>query len=275
MSTKLSPLPLSFWMAGAENTKLGQAAYKWFSLLGKAAAWAIDTRDPLTCGEAMLDLMAWERGVTRTPFDTERLYRLRVKHAFENGKDAGNAGGWKRIRAKTGREARPKSCRPRDPGRIHVRRVRCLDGLQHPCSRPGSFSLSVQAASAFCRLLQMHLASVLVRQARGGRLLPREFRHVPPHSHSAGMSCLPWPRTYGEPRMSFLKLDDYTVPGFGLNVGFSGPLKDEDASGESSSTARAKKETRAKSSRSAFLSVSASTPRSKWTAPAPWKSAHS
>ena len=41
--------------------------------------------------------------------------------------------------------------------------------------------------------------------------------------------------------MSFLKLDDYTVPGFGLNVGIAGPLKDEDASGESSSTARAKK----------------------------------
>jgi hypothetical protein len=41
--------------------------------------------------------------------------------------------------------------------------------------------------------------------------------------------------------MSFLKLDDYTVPGFGLNVGISAPLKDEDASGESSSTARAKK----------------------------------
>jgi len=97
MSTKLSPLSLSFWMAGAESTKLGQAAYKWFSLLGKAAAWAIDTRDPLTCGEAMLDLMAWERGVTRTPFDTERLYRLRVKHAYENGRDAGSAGGWKRI----------------------------------------------------------------------------------------------------------------------------------------------------------------------------------
>ena len=89
--------PLSFWMAGAENTKLGQAAHKWFSLLGKAAAWGIDTRDPLTCGEAMLDLLAWERGVTRTPFDTERLYRLRVKHAYENGKDAGSASGWKRI----------------------------------------------------------------------------------------------------------------------------------------------------------------------------------
>ena len=41
--------------------------------------------------------------------------------------------------------------------------------------------------------------------------------------------------------MSFLKLDEYTVPGYGLNVGISAPLKDEDASGETSSTARAKK----------------------------------
>ena len=41
--------------------------------------------------------------------------------------------------------------------------------------------------------------------------------------------------------MSFLKLDEYTVPGYGLNVGINAPLKDEDASGETSSTARAKK----------------------------------
>ena len=41
--------------------------------------------------------------------------------------------------------------------------------------------------------------------------------------------------------MSFLILDDFTVPGFGLNVSVSEQLKSEDASGESSSTATAKK----------------------------------
>lgn len=41
--------------------------------------------------------------------------------------------------------------------------------------------------------------------------------------------------------MSYLKLDDYRVPGFGLKVGFTFKLKDEDASGETSSTATAKK----------------------------------
>lgn len=92
-----APLTLSFWMAGAESTKLGQAAYAWFSLLGKAAAWGVDNRDPLTCGETMLDLIAWERGVTRTPWDSDRLYRLRVHYAYENATDAGAVNGWKRI----------------------------------------------------------------------------------------------------------------------------------------------------------------------------------
>lgn len=39
----------------------------------------------------------------------------------------------------------------------------------------------------------------------------------------------------------FLLLDDYTVPGFGLTTSLTLPIKDEDASGDSSSTSRAKK----------------------------------
>lgn len=44
----------------------------------------------------------------------------------------------------------------------------------------------------------------------------------------------------------FLLLDDYTVPGFGLTVSLTLPIKDEDASGDSSSTAKAKKGDKAK-----------------------------
>lgn len=88
---------LSFWMDGAENTKLGKAAHAWFSLLGKAASWGIVSRDPLTCGQAALDMLAWERGVKRYAGEPGRLYRLRVKYAYENGKDAGGVNGWKRI----------------------------------------------------------------------------------------------------------------------------------------------------------------------------------
>lgn len=39
----------------------------------------------------------------------------------------------------------------------------------------------------------------------------------------------------------FLLLDGYTVPGFGLTVSLTLPIKDEDASGDSSSTSKAEK----------------------------------
>lgn len=39
----------------------------------------------------------------------------------------------------------------------------------------------------------------------------------------------------------YLLLDDYTVPGFGLTAALTLPIKDEDASGDSSSTSKAKK----------------------------------
>jgi len=92
-----SPFSLSFWMDGAENAKLGQAAYKWFAQLGKAASWGIRSLDPLDCGLIALDLIAWSRGITRYAGEGERLYRLRVRYAYANGKDAGSINGWKRI----------------------------------------------------------------------------------------------------------------------------------------------------------------------------------
>lgn len=46
--------------------------------------------------------------------------------------------------------------------------------------------------------------------------------------------------------MSFLRLDNYTVPGFGLIASLSMPFEDEDASGESSNTAKASKGIKAK-----------------------------
>ena len=97
MSSPLSPFSLSFWMNGAENSKLGKAAYAWFSLLGKTAAWSLDNRDPMTCDERTLNLLAWERCVRRYPGEPERLYRLRVKYAYANAKDSGQTAGWGRI----------------------------------------------------------------------------------------------------------------------------------------------------------------------------------
>lgn len=94
---RLALFPLSFWMNGAESTKLGKAAHAWFSMLGKAAAWSLDNRDPMTCDERTLNLLAWERCVRRYPGEPERLYRLRVTHAYANARDSGQTAGWGRI----------------------------------------------------------------------------------------------------------------------------------------------------------------------------------
>ncbi len=94
---KPEPFVLPFWEEGAENSKLGRAAHAWFSLLARAASWGIMSKDPMTCDETALDLLAWERNVKRYGGEPERLYRLRVNYAYENGRDAGLVSGWKRI----------------------------------------------------------------------------------------------------------------------------------------------------------------------------------
>lgn len=92
------PLPtVSFWMDGANAQALCLAAQQWFQRLGDAAIWPVRQCDAMTCSLLVLDLLAWQRGVTRYEGEPERLYRLRVKYAYANGRDAGGTAGWKRI----------------------------------------------------------------------------------------------------------------------------------------------------------------------------------
>lgn len=53
--------------------------------------------DPLECGESLLNLIAWDRGIQRFSNEPLPLYRKRVKYAFANARDAGEATGFKRI----------------------------------------------------------------------------------------------------------------------------------------------------------------------------------
>lgn len=54
-------------------------------------------QDPLTCSEAMLTLLAWERDITRFKGEPLALFRKRVKYAFINAQDSGEVAGFKRI----------------------------------------------------------------------------------------------------------------------------------------------------------------------------------
>ncbi len=100
MSDNFNQLPepkLPFWMAGAELSKLGMAAHKFFAKLADWCVWPARQMDPLTASLPILDLIAWQRGIKRYDGEPERLYRLRVAYAYPNARDAGQVNGWKRI----------------------------------------------------------------------------------------------------------------------------------------------------------------------------------
>ena len=95
-------LDLKFWLAGTELTKLKDAAQGWWEQVEGWLRWPLLQMDADTCHLTVLDLLAWQRDITRFKGEPEALYRLRVKHAFINSVDAGSTAGMKRILQRLG-----------------------------------------------------------------------------------------------------------------------------------------------------------------------------
>lgn len=90
-------LELKFWLAGTELSKLRDAAQAWWERVESWVSWPLQQLDAETCHLAVLELMAWQRDITRFRGEPESLFRLRVKYAFVNAVDAGSTAGFKRI----------------------------------------------------------------------------------------------------------------------------------------------------------------------------------
>jgi hypothetical protein len=90
-------LELPFWLDGDEPTKLKAAAQAWWEKVEDWMGWPLLQLDAETCHLSVLDLLAWQRDITRYRGEPESLYRLRVKYAFVNAVDAGSVAGFKRI----------------------------------------------------------------------------------------------------------------------------------------------------------------------------------
>lgn len=98
----MSPLKLPFWLGGPELAKLKDAAQAWWVMVTDWMRWPLQQLDAETCHHTILDLLAWQRDITRFKGEPETLYRLRVKHAFINAVDAGSTAGLKRILVRLG-----------------------------------------------------------------------------------------------------------------------------------------------------------------------------
>ena len=95
-------LELPFWLDGEEATKLKASAQAWWESAEGWMRWPLLQMDPETCHLSVLDLLAWQRDISRYNGEPERLYRLRVKYAFVNAVDAGSVAGFRRILQRLG-----------------------------------------------------------------------------------------------------------------------------------------------------------------------------
>jgi hypothetical protein len=94
----LMPKPvLPSWMSKGEVVKLATTAHQWFSLLREWTLLPLKQLDPMTCSETILDLIALQRDIERFETEPLDLYRLRVRYAYVNARDAGSVEGFKRI----------------------------------------------------------------------------------------------------------------------------------------------------------------------------------
>lgn len=95
-------LDLSFWSNKGNSIPLIKAAQGYWDSVAKSLLWPLTQTDPLTCTETILNFIAYQRDITRFDGEPLWLYRLRVKHAFINAKDAGSVAGIKRIFTRLG-----------------------------------------------------------------------------------------------------------------------------------------------------------------------------
>ncbi len=98
-------MSLKFWADGSVLTATFEICKKIFAKLITVLEKINAFDDAETCPSSILDLLAYQRGITRLASEDEELYRLRIKHAFANAKDAGSVAGFARIfeRLKLGR----------------------------------------------------------------------------------------------------------------------------------------------------------------------------
>lgn len=95
-------IKLTFWMAKGNTIALVKTLNRWFTYIRDLLYWPVQQYDIETAALFIVDMIAWERDVQRYKNEPENLYRLRVKHAYQNALDAGTVAGFKAIWTRCG-----------------------------------------------------------------------------------------------------------------------------------------------------------------------------
>lgn len=90
-------IQLKFWQAAGDLLRLAELGDVWWDQVQAWLAAALTQVDPATADIRMVTLLGWQRHVLRFPSETESLFRLRVKYAQANARDAGSMAGFREI----------------------------------------------------------------------------------------------------------------------------------------------------------------------------------
>ncbi|WP_245209499.1 phage tail protein [Serratia fonticola] len=95
--SKIPDINLPVWMNKGEPLTLAHASKVWWERVYTWLTFPLAQIDVDTCDEQLLTLLAYQRDIDRFPGESLALFRLRVKYAFVNAKDAGSKAGFARI----------------------------------------------------------------------------------------------------------------------------------------------------------------------------------
>jgi hypothetical protein len=93
----LKQIELPTWLSGVDAKALANVAQKYFESIESYLLWWLEQLDEENDYLPILDLLAWERGISRLDGESVELYSRRVKHAVANSEDAGSGIGMERI----------------------------------------------------------------------------------------------------------------------------------------------------------------------------------
>ncbi|EEV5604864.1 hypothetical protein AWD60_001538 [Escherichia coli] len=90
-------ITLPTWMNKGEPLTLAHSSRRYMEKIYSWLTWPLAQIDVDTCAEPLLNLLAYQRNITRFRGEPVSLFRLRVKHAFINACDSGEKAGFERI----------------------------------------------------------------------------------------------------------------------------------------------------------------------------------
>ncbi|MGP2515411.1 hypothetical protein [Yersinia sp. 2545 StPb PI] len=91
---RLKSLRLPSWMDKGEANKLLQVCRQWWQWVNGWLNWPLNQLDAATCAVPLLNVLAYQRDISRFNGEPLSLYRKRVQYAFINAADAGSVAGF-------------------------------------------------------------------------------------------------------------------------------------------------------------------------------------